>query len=199
MTVSKPTFFSSQTKFRRWLKRHHQEKTELWVGYYKKHTGQPSITWPQSVDEALCFGWIDGLRRSIDDESYMIRFTPRKPDSHWSHVNIKRIGELRELGLVEQVGLEAFARRTEQNSGRAPYEQQRVVLAKQYERRIRANSKAWKYYNDLSPSARKRYDWWIMNAKREETRARRLDKLIDYSARGELLPAMVWSRKNRSR
>lgn len=197
MSIDKSTFFSSQKLFRKWLQSHHLNKSELWVGYYKKHTGKSSITWPQSVDEGLCFGWIDGLRRSIDEQSYKIRFTPRNPRSHWSHVNIKRVGELRKMGLVTPAGLDAFSKRTEKNSGLASYEREKIVLARSYEALIKKNRKAWAYYSKLPPSTKKRCDWWIMDAKREETRVRRLGILIDHSARGELIPAMVWgSKKN---
>ena len=150
------------------------------------------MTWPQSVDEGLCFGWIDGLRRSIDDTSYQIRFTPRKPRIHWSHVNIKRMTKLTKLGLVTAAGLAAFARRTETNSGLAAYERGKNTLSKNYEKKFREDKKAWSYYSKLPPSTRKSCDWWAMSAKKEETRQRRLDLLIMHSAREELIPAMAW-------
>ena len=123
MSPEKPLFFENQARFREWLQIHHAKKPELWVGYYKKHTGMASITWPESVDEGLCFGWIDGLRKSIDDEGYKIRFTPRNSDSHWSHVNIERIEKLQQLGLVSPAGLAAYSKRTEKNTGKAPSSQ----------------------------------------------------------------------------
>ncbi len=156
-----------------------------------------SITWPGSVDEGLCFGWIDGIRKSIDDKRYKIRFTPRNSDSHWSHVNIKRIEQLLQSGLVMPAGQAAFSKRTEENTGKAPHEQAKVVLAQKYKKLIRSNKPAWEYYNNLPPSTRKRYDWWIMNAKQEKTRQRRIGVLIDSSAKGELIPAMVWGKRKK--
>ena len=195
MSGDNPRYFSSQALFRKWLQTHHRRKSELWVGYYKKHTDKSSITWPQSVDEGLCFGWIDGKRQSIDEQCYKIRFTPRKPRSHWSHVNSKRIRELKKMGLVAQAGCDAFSRRTEKNSGKASYEQHEIVLARNYESQIRKNKKAWDYYDKLPPSTRKLCNSWIMQAKREQTRLRRLGILIDHSAKGELIPPLVWEKK----
>src|SRR5438105_9746878 len=115
-------FFRTPAQWRSWLERHHASKDELWVGFYKKGSGRPSITWPQSVDEALCFGWIDGIRKSVDADSYMIRFTPRRPGSTWSAVNIRRVAELAKLGLMGEAGRTAFGRRTAAKSGIYAYE-----------------------------------------------------------------------------
>lgn len=152
------------------------------MGFYKKDSGKKSITWPQSVDEALCVGWIDGLRRSIDEVSYKIRFTPRKPRSTWSAVNIKRAGELIEQGLMQPAGLKAFAARKENRSGIYSYEQRSPELPDQYAKKLKKNSAAWKFFQAQPPSYRKAANWWVLSAKQEETRLRRLDKLIEDSA-----------------
>lgn len=186
-------FFPCQEDFRKWLAENHQEQTEQWLGYYKKATGKASITWPESVDEALCFGWIDGLRKRIDDEAYKIRFTPRKVRSHWSEVNIKRIEELKKSGLVQPAGLDAYTKKTEKNSGLASHEQGKIAMPKPYERQIKDNKAAWKYYSNLAPSTRKQYIWWVISAKREETRLKRLNTVIECSSEGELIPPLKWS------
>ena len=175
-------FFKTPADFRKWFATHHASATELWVGFYKKDSGKKSITWPQSVDEALCFGWIDGLRRGIDEVSYKIRFTPRKQRSTWSAVNIKRAGELTEQGLMQPTGLKAFAAREENRSGIYAYEQRSPELPDQYAKQLKQNSAAWKFFQAQPPSYRKAANWWVLSAKREETRLRRLDRLIDDSA-----------------
>ena len=175
-------FFKIPSDFRKWFENHHGSETELWVGFYKKDSGKKSITWPQSVDEALCFGWIDGLRRGIDEVSYKIRFTPRKQRSTWSAVNIKRAGELIEQGLMQPTGLKAFAARKENRSGIYSYEQRSPELPEQYAKQLKQNSAAWKFFQAQPPSYRKAANWWVLSAKQEETSLRRLDKLIDDSA-----------------
>lgn len=189
------TFFPTPEDFRKWLEENHETETELLVGYYKKATGKPSITWPESVDQALCFGWIDGIRRKLDEEAYQIRFTPRRPTSHWSHVNIKRIKELKKDGLVMPAGLAAYRKRKPENSGNASFEQKKVKLDEAYESKLKKNKKAWLFFsNKLAPSLRKQCIWWIMSAKREETRVKRLDTLIACSAKGEKIPPLKWSK-----
>lgn len=190
-----PIFFSQSSDFRQWLEQNHDQVQELWVGYYKKTSGIPSITWPESVDEALCFGWIDGLRKSIDEKSYKIRFTRRKPGSHWSAVNIKRVEELTALGLMQLAGLEAFKKRDEKKSKRAAYEQQDVKLPEEYELKIRANKKAWEHYHSLAPSYKKTTIWWVISAKQEVTRRKRLDTLIASSEKREKIPLLRWNKK----
>lgn len=185
-----PVFFSTPADFRDWMEQNHHQKIELWVGFHKKASGKPSITWPESVDVALCFGWIDGLRKSVDAESYKIRFTPRKPDSHWSAVNIKRIQELREEGLVHPAGLEAFSKMDKKNAKKASYEQQQVELKPAYEAKIKANAKAWQFFQELAPGYTKQSIWWVMSAKREETRLRRLDVLIESCEAGQKIPQL---------
>jgi len=170
-----PIFFSIPADFRNWLNKNFESERELWVGFYKKASGIPSITWSESVDEALCVGWIDGKRMSIDDKSYKIRFTPRRPKSHWSNVNIKKVGELKKLGLMKSHGLAAFSKRDKKKSGRASYEQAHVQLLELFEQKIKANTKAWDYFKNLSISFMRPSIWWVMSAKKKETRMRRLD------------------------
>ncbi len=170
MHTPKPRFFSHVKAFRLWLEKHHLNKLEQWVGFHKKHTHKASIDWPQSVDAALCYGWIDGLRKSIDADSYMIRFTPRKPSSHWSLVNIRRYEELARAGQVLPAGVIAYAKRDIKNSGRESHEQPRMELAQSFLEQLSANSKAWKFYSQLPPSRIKNSNRWVMSAKQEATR-----------------------------
>jgi len=193
----KPRFFKSPADFRRWLEARHTSAPELWVGFYKKDSGKPSITWPQSVDEALCYGWIDGIRKSIDEVSYMIRFTPRKSRSIWSAVNIKRAGELVEEGLMHPAGLKAFGVREENRSGIYSYEQRSPELSDEYGKRLKKSPVAWKFFQAQPPSYRKAANWWVTSAKKEETRLKRLDKLIQHSARGERIPQFTALKKPR--
>ncbi len=189
-----PTFFQTSNDFRNWLHENHDKITELWVGFYKKATGKPSITWPESVDQALCYGWIDGIRKRIDEEAYMVRFTPRKPDSHWSNVNINKIKELRKEKLVMASGLAAFKRRKSEKSGQASFEQKKVELPEAFEQQIRQNEKAADYfYNKQTPSYRKQVSWWIISAKQEVTQLKRLNILIASSEKGEVTPPMKWT------
>ena len=181
------TFFKSSHEFREWLEMHHIDARELWVGFYKKNSGKPSITWPESVDQALCFGWIDGVRKSIDDTSYMIRFSPRKSTSIWSAVNMKRAEELATQGLMRPAGEKAFELRKENRSGIYSYEQRSASLPESYEKTLKENRAAWDFFQAQPPSYRKIAFWWVVSAKKEETRLKRLDKLIDYSARGKRL------------
>ena len=180
----KPQFFPTQADFRKWLSRNHDSVDELWVGYYKKDSGIPSLTWPQSVDEALCFGWIDGIRKSVDAQSYMIRFTPRRAKSTWSAINIRRVKELRKLGLMKPSGLAAFQRRTEDRSESYSYERKAVKLNKRYQDIFRKNKKAWMFFSSMTPSYRATVMSWVMSAKQEETRSKRLLVLIKDSAAG---------------
>jgi uncharacterized protein YdeI (YjbR/CyaY-like superfamily) len=181
----KPTFFSNQSKLRKWFEKNHNKKQELWVGYYKTSSGKPSITWPQSVDEALCFGWIDGVRKSIDENSYVIRFTQRKPKSIWSDVNIKKVEELTKLGLMYPAGIEAFSKRDEKKSRIYSFEQKNIKLDKNYEKQFKQNKKAWIFFQSQPPSYQKPAIWWVMSAKLETTRQKRLDTLIRDSEEGQ--------------
>ncbi|MFZ1806784.1 MAG: YdeI/OmpD-associated family protein [Cyclobacteriaceae bacterium] len=191
----KPKFFPKPVNFRIWLEKNHTRKTELLVGFYKKDSGKPSITWPESVDEALCFGWIDGLRKSLNDESYTIRFTPRKEKSHWSAVNLKRFAELRKSGLIQPSGLRAFERVESRNSKQASFEQEKVTLDKKFETKIKSNKKAWAYFQQLAPSYKKASIWWVISAKKEETQWKRLNILIKSSEAQEKIPQLQISKK----
>ena len=184
-----PTFFATPALFRKWLARNQDKSIELLVGFYKKDSGKRSISWHESVDEALCFGWIDGVRRRIDDVSYSIRFTPRKKTSTWSAVNIARVKELTGRGLMQPAGLRAFEQRREGKSGIYAYENAPGILPASDEKKFRANKKAWDYFNKQPPSYRRVAIYWAMSAKRQETRERRLTTLIDDSAAGRRLAA----------
>jgi len=179
-----PTFFPHPADFHAWLEQHHENEKETVLGYFKKGSGKPSITWPESVDEALCFGWIDGIRRRIDDESYTIRFTPRKPRSIWSSVNVARMEALIAEGRVSPAGMKAFEARQENRSGIYSYEQRGVTLDEPYADQFRANNPAWEYFQSQPPSYRKVAIWWIVSAKTESTRLKRLNTLIEDSAAG---------------
>ena len=192
-----PKFFKTPSDLRKWFEAHHASAAEQWVGYYKKDSGKASITWPQSVDEALCFGWIDGIRKSIDDVSYRIRFTPRKSRSTWSAVNIKRAGELIEQRLIQPAGLKAFAARQENRSGIYSYEQRSPELPDQYAKKLKKDRSAWKFFQEQPASYRKAANWWVQSAKKEETRLRRLDKLIQHSARAERIPQFTPPKKTK--
>jgi uncharacterized protein YdeI (YjbR/CyaY-like superfamily) len=179
-----PVFFATSREWRAWLERNHAAAAELWVGFYKRGTGRPSITWPESVDQALCFGWIDGVRRSLGVESYVIRFTPRRPDSTWSRINLKRIEELEALGLVDRAGRAVHAARDERKAGTYSYERAQAKLAPAQEREFKRNKAAWKYFQAQPPWYRKTAIYWVTSGKKEETRARRLATLIADSAAG---------------
>lgn len=176
-----PKFFPTQTDFRKWLEENYDKETELFVGFYKVGSGKPSVSWSQSVDEALCFGWIDGVRRSIDGESYCIRFTPRKAKSVWSAVNIAKIAELTEQNLMKPAGIAAFANREESKSKIYAYENEPVELSADFERRFRANKKAWEFFEKQANWYRKQMIYWVMSAKQEAARQNRLERLISTS------------------
>ena len=182
-----PRFFKTPTAFRKWLATHHTCEKKLWVGFYKKLSGKPSITWPESVDQALCFGWIDGVRKRIDEDSYKIRFSPRRSTSIWSAVNTKRATELIQEELMQPAGLKAFEVRKEYRSGIYSYEQRSAELVEPYARKLKRNKAAWNFFQAQAPSYRKMMNWWIVSAKREETRMKRLNKLIEESAAGRRL------------
>jgi uncharacterized protein YdeI (YjbR/CyaY-like superfamily) len=176
-------YFPQPSAWRKWLEAHHADRQELWVGFHKRGTGKPSITWPEAVDQALCFGWIDGVRKSIDGERYKIRFTPRKPTSNWSTVNLKRIKELTKLGLVHPSGEAALRRRKKERSGVYSYENRHhIELLPAYRQQLEGNAAAWKYFQARPPWYQRIVVFWVMSAKREETRQKRLAKLIDDSA-----------------
>jgi uncharacterized protein YdeI (YjbR/CyaY-like superfamily) len=183
-----PTFFATPADFSAWLEAHHAQASELLVGFFKKETGRPSITWPESVDLALCFGWIDGIRKRIDDESYSIRFTPRRARSIWSAVNIRRVEELTNAGLMRPAGLKAFAARQENKSTIYSYEQREAELPAQYAAELQAAPAAFEFFFSQPPSYRKAAVWWVVSAAKEETRRRRLATLIELSAGAARIP-----------
>ena len=179
-----PTFFTGPEEFRRWLAAHHATAAELLVGYYKVGSGKVSMTWPESVDEALCFGWIDGIRRRVDRESYSIRFTPRKAGSTWSAVNLQRVEELRAEGRMQPSGLAAFEARSAAKSRTYAYEQKDPKLDAAAQEEFRRHGEAWAFFSSQAPWYRRAASWWVVSAKRPATRDRRLRQLIDDSAHG---------------
>jgi uncharacterized protein YdeI (YjbR/CyaY-like superfamily) len=177
-----PTFFATAAEFGAWLAKHGASESELVVGFYKRGSGRPSMTWPESVDEALCYGWIDGVRKSIDTHSYQIRFTPRRPTSTWSAINIERVRVLQGDGRMQEAGLNAYAQRREAKSRIYSYEQAgQATLVRELEAQFRRNKAAWKFFEAQPPGYRHLVTWWIISAKRAATREARLAKLIEAS------------------
>jgi uncharacterized protein YdeI (YjbR/CyaY-like superfamily) len=182
-----PKFFPRALDFRKWLEKNHDKKSELLVGFWKVHTGKPSMSWSESVDQALCYGWIDGVRKSIDAESYTIRFSPRKPDSNWSGINIKKIEDLKKKGLIHPTGIAAFEKRDERKSRIYAYEMEMMKLDPAYEKKFRANKKAWDWFQSQGNYYKKVMIRRIMSAKQEVTRESRMKKLIDACNLGKKL------------
>jgi uncharacterized protein YdeI (YjbR/CyaY-like superfamily) len=186
-----PQFFPTLADWRAWLEKHHADSEELWVGFYKRDSGRPSITWPESVDGALCFGWIDGVRKTIDAHRYKIRFTPRRPRSVWSAINIKRTKELSKLGMMHKAGLAAFEKRNSDRSAIYAYEQRKgAKLPADFEKQFRANTAAWKFFQSRPPWYRRTSTYWVVSAKKEETRLKRIGILMDCSARSQNIPGL---------
>jgi len=179
----KPEFFASAGRFRAWLERNHDRADELWVGFHRMASDKPSMTWPESVDEALCFGWIDGIRRKIDDTSYVIRFTPRRQGSIWSARNIERVNVLTEAGRMKRAGIAAFED-ARAKKRRYSFEQEEVALTDDMVRAFRKDRKAWSFFQSQPDGYRRTATWWVISAKREQTRERRLSTLIDDSRAG---------------
>jgi uncharacterized protein YdeI (YjbR/CyaY-like superfamily) len=173
-----PTFFATKSELRKWFEKNHQKAKELLVGFYKVGTKKPSITWSESVDEAICFGWIDGVRKSIDADSYCIRFTPRKPGSIWSAINIKKVEALSKQGLMQASGLEAFSKRQEHKSRIYSYEKESSSLPEDFLKKFKANKKAWNYFQSMAPSYQKTCIHWVTSAKQDATKTKRLEELI---------------------
>ena len=174
-----PVFFATAADFRTWLEKHHDNLREQWVGFYRKNSGRPSITWPEAVDEALCFGWIDGLRKTTDKDSYKIRFIPRKPTSNWSAVNIRRMRELAHQRRVRSAGLKAFERRAPEKSGIYSYENRRsAVFSKAAVKQFHAVRSAWEFFQQQPASYRQTAIWWVVSAKKPATHQKRLETLI---------------------
>lgn len=180
-------YFKTPVEFRRWLEKNHDKETEVLVGFYKVHTKKPSMTWPESVDQALCFGWIDGVRKTGDAESYVIRFTPRKKDSIWSAVNIKKAEAFIKAGLMRPEGLAAFEKRTASKSKIYSHEQESVALSTVFESVFKANAKAWDFFNTQAPWYKKAAIHVVMSPKTEATRQKWLDQLICDSEEGKRL------------
>ena len=189
-----PHFFDAADEFRAWLERHHQDVGARWVGLYKQGSGRPSMTWTESVDQALCFGWIDGVRRAVDASAYVVRFRPRKATGKWSQKNLARFDELCQNGLVYPAGEAAFAARGETVVAWYSYENELTALDNDAVERFRADHTAWAYFERQSPSYRRAATYWVVSARRPETRARRLDLLMASSAAG--MPAPPLSRPN---
>jgi uncharacterized protein YdeI (YjbR/CyaY-like superfamily) len=191
----KPTFFPTPADFRAWFEANHDKFRELIVGFYKKSSGKPSITWPESVQVALCFGWIDGVRKSIDETSYMIRFTPRKPTSNWSSININLVRKLTKQGLMHPAGLKAFAARDEKKSIYS-YEQRKTPeFTREQERQFRANKAAWEFFRSQAPWYQRVTTFWVISAKREETKLKRLSLLVEHSQNRRTLPQLIPAKK----
>ena len=188
--MPEPVFFETAGAFRDWLEANHLTATEVVVGFYRKASGRKSLTWPEAVDQALCFGWIDSIRRSAGDDAYTNRFTPRRATTTWSAVNIKRATELAAAGLMRPAGLAAFEARKESRSAIYSYEQQRAGLSDAFVAKFRAQPRAWEYFEAQPPGYRRTASWWVMSAKRIETRERRLATLIEDSANGRRLAAV---------
>jgi uncharacterized protein YdeI (YjbR/CyaY-like superfamily) len=185
MVKQRPLFFPTPAEFRAWLEQNHTSAGELSVGFYKRDSGKPSMTWPESVDAALCYGWIDGVRHSIDAVSYRIRFTPRKPRSTWSAINVRRVEELTKLGLMRPAGVKAFEARKGDKTGIYSYEQRKQArLTPAYEKQFRANQKAWDFFQAQPPWYRRTAAYHVISAKQEATRQKRLAELIRDSAAG---------------
>ena len=180
----KPKFFSSAAEFRQWLEQNHDRVTELMVGFHKKSSGKKSITYAEALDEALCFGWIDGVRKSLNETSYVQRFTPRKARSIWSLINVRHVERLKKEGRMHPAGLEAYARRDPKRTGIYSFEKEPHKLAPAYEEKFRENKSAWKFFEEQPPYYKKLMIFRIMSGKKEETRLRRLEQLIECSAQG---------------
>jgi uncharacterized protein YdeI (YjbR/CyaY-like superfamily) len=187
-----PVFFANPSEFHAWLEKNHDKAPEVWVGFHKKSSGIPSITWAESVDEALCFGWIDSVRRSVNDISYANRFTRRKVLSTWSAINIKRAKELIRLGRMQPTGLKAFEQRSDERSAIYSYEQRRTAtLSGVFETQFRANRNAWKFFRAQAPWYQRVAAFWVLSAKKKETRLKRLARLIEDSGNERTIPPLT--------
>src|ERR1051326_8374436 len=193
--TAKPRFFTSPAQFRRWLEKNHATTEELVVGFHKKSSGKNSITYPEALDEALCFGWIDGVRRSFDETSYTIRFTPRKPKSIWSLVNVRHVERLMKEGRMHAAGLAAFERRAPERTGIYSFENAPRELSSEYQKEFRRHKKAWEFFQTYPPYLKKQVSYWVMSAKKEETRASRLRRLIESAAKGERIGVLPSKKK----
>ena len=184
-------FFETPAEFRAWLEANHETATELWVGFHRKSTGRPSMVWLEAVEEALCFGWIDGIRKTVDEHSFTNRFTPRRARSTWSNVNIAKVAELTERGLMAPAGVRAFQARDPANSGVYSFEKQLDTLPAAFEAQFRANGTAWTFFETQPPGYRRRASSWVLSAKREETQRKRLATLITDSEQGRRIALLA--------
>ena len=191
-------FFGTSAELRRWLEKNHDRKPELIMGFYRKGSGKKSISYQEALDEALCFGWIDGITHGVDDERYTIRFTPRRPKSNWSRVNIKRVGELIQEGRMAPAGLRTFETRDPARASGYSYEASQRGLDETHAKVFRGNRRAWAFFEAQPPGYRRLASWWVMSAKREETRSRRLATLIEASARGSRVPQVTGEARPRT-
>jgi uncharacterized protein YdeI (YjbR/CyaY-like superfamily) len=191
----KPTFFPTPADFRAWLEAHHDKCRELFVGFHKKDSGKSSITWPESVQVALCFGWIDGVRKSLGETSYMIRFTPRKPISNWSKINISLVRKLTKQGLMHTAGLKAFAARNEQKSIYSYEQRKNARFTREQEKQFRASKGAWDFFCSQAPWYQRVTTFWVISAKRDETKLKRLSELIKHSQNRRTLPRLIPTKK----
>jgi uncharacterized protein YdeI (YjbR/CyaY-like superfamily) len=190
--MSEPIYFESPDEFRAWLEEHHETETEVWVGMWKKATGKQGVSWAQAVDEALCFGWIDGVLRRVDDQRHIQRFSPRKPSSNWSAINIANVERLRAEGRMRPAGEAAFARRRDDRTAVYSHEQRRnPAFSPEEQAQLEADEAAWAYFSARPPSYRRQATWWVISAKRPETRARRLATLIADSAAGRPIKPLM--------
>jgi len=180
-----PKFFTSPEKFRAWLERNHDGATELLIGFHQKSSGKKSVTYAEALDEALCFGWIDGVRKNLNETSYTIRFTPRKPKSIWSNVNVKHVERLQKEGRMHRAGLEAYERRAPERTGIYSFENAPRELPPEYEKTFRQNKAAWKFFQEQPPGYKRLMVFRTVSGKKEETRLRRLKQLIESSEKGE--------------
>jgi uncharacterized protein YdeI (YjbR/CyaY-like superfamily) len=193
---TKPIFFPSTTEFREWLEAHHDKLSEQLVGFHKKDSGKPSITWPESVQVALCFGWIDGVRKNLNETSYTIRFTPRRPTSTWSAININFVQELTKKGLMHPAGLKAFAARNAKKSGIYAYEQRKTAqFTRAQAKQFRANKAAWEFFRSQAPWYQRVCTYRVISAVREETKLKRLSELIEHSQNRRRLPGLTSAKK----
>lgn len=194
-----PVFFESPSAFRRWLQKNHDTQSELWIGMYKVSSGKKGITYKEALDEALCFGWIDGVRKSLDQDSYVQRFSPRQVRSYWSAVNTKRVGELKKLGRMHAAGLAAFERRDKEATARYSFERAAAAFEPAALKLFKANKAAWEYFESQAPWYRRVMTHWVTSAKRPETRQRRLEMLIKDSAEGRRMGLLPQRKKSSHR
>jgi uncharacterized protein YdeI (YjbR/CyaY-like superfamily) len=187
--------FHSSSEFREWLEKNHDRVAELWLGFYNQRTDKKSITYHEALDQALCFGWIDGVRKSINQSTYKQRFTPRKPKSNWSVVNLSRAGELTKLGLIASAGMKAFEQRST-DSGKYSFESRPDKLPAAYQKEFKANIAAWEFFRAQAPWYQRTSSFWVVSAKQEQTRQRRLATLISDSGKRRRLGMLTPKAKN---